>query len=129
MNIISAKHKVAGILASVLLASAPLIAGPLATQAQAAGGMMCRAHMQDTSPKQYTYDRVFVRTAPHANIRTVAHYKTTDTRKFAKANRHGRGSTNYYISGATPGDRVWVEVFVSKPGRTGHCRASFVPHR
>jgi hypothetical protein len=38
MNIISAKHKVAGILASVLLASAPLIAPPQATQAQRQAG-------------------------------------------------------------------------------------------
>lgn len=44
-----------------------------------------------------------MRSAPHANIHTVAHYKTTDTAKNAKADRRGHGSTNYYFSSATPG--------------------------
>ena len=43
-------------------------------------------------------------------------------------NSTGHGSTNYYISGATAGYRVWVDVWLSKNGRHGHCRTSFVPH-
>lgn len=91
--------------------------------------MLCRAHMGDATPADYHYDRVYVTTAAYAHIRTVAHYKTTDTTKRARANRLGHGSTNYYISGATPGYRVFVDVYVSKPGHSGHCRTSFVPHR
>ncbi|MBO0844376.1 MAG: hypothetical protein J2P22_03035 [Nocardioides sp.] len=85
--------------------------------------------MQDATPKQYTYDRVYVKTAPHAAIRTVAHYKTTNTPKHTRANGTGHGSVSYYISGATPGYRVHVDVYVTKGRHSGHCATSFVPHR
>jgi hypothetical protein len=68
----------------------------------------------DATPADYHYDR---------------DYKTTDTIKRARADGSGHGSTNYYISSATPGYRVYVDVYVSKPGGSGHCRTSFVPHR
>jgi hypothetical protein len=90
---------------------------------------MCRAHMQDATPKQYTYDRVYVRSAAFVHIRAVAHYKTSDTTKFGKTDRTGHGSARFYISGATPGYRVWVDVWLTKGGRHGHCRTSFVPHQ
>lgn len=127
---ISVKQRLAGVAASTLLASAPLVSVPLvATPAEAASPLMCRAHMQDATPKQYTYDRVYVRSAAFVHIRAVAHYKTSDTTKFGKTDRTGHGSARFYISGATPGYRVWVDVWLTKGGRHGHCRTSFVPHR
>jgi hypothetical protein len=126
----SVKHRLAGIVASTLLVSAPLVSVPLlSAPAEAASPLMCRAHMQDPTPKQYTYDRVYVKSAKFVHIRTVAHYKTTDTTKFGKTNSHGRGSTRYYVSGSTPGYRVWVDVWLTKGKRHGHCRTSFVAHR
>ena len=128
MNI-SVKRRMAGVAASTLLASAPLVSVPLlAPAAEAASPLMCRAHMGDATPRQYTYDRVYVRSAAFVHIKTVAHYKTTDTTKFARTNRTGHGSTNYYISSATAGFRVWVDVWLAKGSRRGHCRTSFVPH-
>ena len=130
MSNTSVKHRLAGIAASTLLVGAPLVSVPLLTAAPAqAAGLLCRAHMGDATPKQYTYDRVYVRSGRFVHIRTVAHYKTTDTTKHGRTDRTGHGSTNYYLSGATPGYRVYVDVWLSKNGRHGHCRTSFVPHR
>lgn len=123
----SVKHRLAGIAASTVLGTVPLLA-PVPV-AQAAGPLHCRAHVGDPTPADYTYVRVFVTSAAYARIRTVAHYKTTDTTKFGRTNGHGRGSTQYYISDATPGFRVYVDVFVHKRRRSGHCLTSFVPHR
>lgn len=122
----STKRGLAAAAASVALLTGPLVATP---PAQASTGMLCRAHMGDATPADYSYDRVYVRTRAYARIRTVAHYKTTNTTKYARANSNGRGSTRYYISGATPGYRVWVDVYVHKGTHNGHCRTSFVPHR
>ena len=85
--------------------------------------------MQDSTPKQYTYDRVYVRTVKYAKFHATAHYKTSNTTKYGKTNKYGKGSVRFYISGATPGRRVYVDVYVNKNGHSGHCRTSFVPHR
>jgi hypothetical protein len=123
---LSVKRRLAGVVGSTLLVAAPLLAPT--TPAQAATALACHAHMGDATPRQYTYDRVYVTSATFTHIRTVAHYKTTDTTKFARTNSTGHGSTNYYISSATAGYRVWVDVWLTKGGRHGHCRTSFVPH-
>jgi hypothetical protein len=121
--------KIAALAATTLLTAGPLVSVPLqAAPAEAASPLMCRAHMSDRTPKQYTDVTVFVRSAPNTNIKTVAHYKTTDTTKRGKTNRRGHGSTKYYISGATPGYRVWVDVSLTKGSRHRQCRTSFVPH-
>lgn len=124
MNL-NTKRPAALIAAAVLLASTPLVA-PAAADAAA---LKCRAHVSDSTPKQYTNVFVGVKTAPRAKVRTVAHYKTTDTPRSARANRKGRASTKYYISGATPGYRVQVDVKVTKHGRSKTCATSFKPHR
>lgn len=80
-------------------------------------------------PEQYTDDFVYVRTRPHAAVRTVAHDKTTDTVHRARANGNGRATIDHYISGATPGYRVVVSVTVHGPVRTGHCATSFTQHK
>src|SRR6185503_20040048 len=78
----SAMRGLVALAGGALLASAPLVA---AAPAEASSGMLCRAHVQDATPSQYSYNRVYVTTKAHAAIRTVAHYKTTDTTKYAKA--------------------------------------------
>lgn len=115
---------------AALGAAAVLTASPLLipTAAEAAP-IKCRASMSDATPKQYTNVFVRVKTAPRAKVVTVAHYKTTKTRKRGKANAKGRARIKYYISGATPGYRVRVDVTVSKKGRTRTCSTSFKPHR
>lgn len=123
----SFKTRLAAVAASTALVGAPFVATIPA--AEASSPLMCRAHMGDATPRQYTYDRVYVRSAAYVHIKTVAHYKTTNTTKFARTNRTGHGSTNYYISSATAGYRVWVDVWLAKGSRRGHCRTSFVPHR
>lgn len=118
--------------ASVALATvATLTAATLLTPgtAGAEAGLLCRAHMSDSTPKQYTHDDVQVRSRPHARVHTVAHYKTTNTAHNARANGRGRATIDYYISGATPGYRVHVDVTVRRGGRTGHCSTWFTPHR
>ena len=40
----------------------------------------------------------------------------------------GKATVPYYISGATPGYRVVVRVYVSKGSRKGTCSTSFLPH-
>ena len=108
-----------------MLAATPL----LVPSAAEAGGLTCRASVSDATPKQYTDVYVNVKTAPRANVRTVAHYKTTDTVKRRTANAKGRASIKYYISGATAGYRVQVDVTVSKNGKSRSCSTSFRPHK
>jgi len=72
---------------------------------------------------------VRVRTTGLAKVVTVAHYRTTNHKKMAKAGPGGRATIPYYISGATPGYKVRVTVSVSKGTRIGSCSTSFTPHR
>ncbi len=121
----SITKRMAGVGAAGLILGYPLL---LAAPSQAATALPCHASMSDSTPKQYTYVGVHVKTAPSAGVHTVAHYKTTNTPHRGKANREGLANISYYISGATPGYRVRVDVTVAKDGRTGHCSTSFVPH-
>jgi hypothetical protein len=111
-------------------AAAPAIAATLTLSAVPASAvsLSCHAWMSDSHPKDYTTDYVKVGTWRFSRIRTVAHYRTTTTTHYARANKHGRGSIAYYISGATPGYRVKVSVRVRKSGQTAYCHASFTPH-
>ena len=70
---------------------------------------------------------MYVRTAAGAGITTVAHYKTTDTRKSATASSQGKATVAYYISGATKGYRVVVNVTVTGGRATARCSTSFTP--
>ncbi|KRF16848.1 hypothetical protein [Nocardioides sp. Soil796] len=85
--------------------------------------------MSDATPKQYSNTYVRVRTARAVKIRTVAHYKTSKTTKWGKANSVGKASIKYYISGATPGYKVRVSVTVTKNGQSRTCWTAFTPHR
>lgn len=112
------------------LAAAALFIPLLATATPAdAAALTCRASMSDSTPKQYSNVYVRVRTNAYAKVRTVAHYKTTNNVKRGTANSAGRASIKYYISGASAGYRVRVNVTVTKNGRSRTCYTSFVPHR
>lgn len=88
----------------------------------------CHAAMSNTHPADFTTTTVRVRTAPHAQVTTVAHYRTVNRQHHRQANGRGKASIPYYISGATPGYRVRVDVTVRWPHRTGSCQTSFTPH-
>lgn len=111
--------------------AAPAIAAALTLSAvpASAASLSCHAWMSNSHPKDYTTTYVKVSTWRYSRIRTIAHYKTTDTTHYAKANNHGRASIAYYISGATPGYKVKVSVRVRKFGQTAFCYTSFTPHR
>jgi hypothetical protein len=92
--------------------------------------LICRAHMSDATPAQYTYDRVIVKTGqPNAFVRAVAHYKTTSTPKSGRSGSNAIASLSFYISGATPGRKVPVSVTVTKNGHTRTCGTVFTPHK
>jgi len=110
-------------LAIGLVAPSAASAGPLAK------ALPCRASMSNSRPADYTTTTVRVTTASHAQVTTVAHYKTVNRQHHRRANGQGRASVPYYISGATPGFRVRVDVTVKWPHRTGSCQTSFIPHR
>lgn len=113
--------------ASALIATSPVY---VSAPAGAATPLKCRASMSDSNPKQYTNVFVQVRTGkPNANVKTVAHYKTTDTVKKRRSNSKARANVKYYISGATPGYRVKVDVTVTKNGKKRTCSTAFTPHK
>jgi hypothetical protein len=94
-----------------------------------AARLTCIASMTNSHPADYTSTGVKVSTTAFARIETVAHYKTVTHPKYATANGAGKQTVWYYISGATPGYRVVVDVYVSRNGRNGSCSTSFTPHR
>lgn len=120
-------HLAAWVAAATTLAA--FIAPTAPAQAEAAAALTCTASVSDATPRQYSNVYVRVRTSAYARVRTVAHYKTTNTVKRTTASSTGRANVRYYISGATPGYRVRVDVTVTKNGRSRSCSTSFVPHR
>ena len=91
------------------------------------GSLSCSASVSNSSPADYTTVDINVRTAAGASVTAVAHYKTTDHKKSTSANSAGQATIAYYISGATPGYTVDVDVTVSVGSRSSHCAASFTP--
>ncbi len=88
----------------------------------------CHASMSATHPADFTTTTVRVKTVAEARVTTVAHYRTVNRQHHSRANRHGRAGIAYFISGATPGFRVVVDVTVRWPHRSGTCQTSFTPH-
>jgi hypothetical protein len=68
-----------------------------------------------------------VATARYARVTTTAHYRTVATIRAVTASVTGRATVPYYISGATPGFRVVVDVTVKLGDHTGYCAAAFIP--
>lgn len=92
-----------------------------------AARLKCHAWMTSSRPRDYTSTGVVVRTAGRARVTTIAHYRTVNHKKSRQANAAGHVTIRYYISGATPGFRVVVSVYVSRSGRKGSCSTSFRP--
>jgi hypothetical protein len=115
--------------AAVLSAGTMALSSAPVASASSQAALRCHAWMSNNRPKDYTTTDVNVSTVRSAKVRTIAHYKTTDTTHRATANSRGRATVPYYISGATPGFRVRVSVRVKSGGRTAYCHASFIPHR
>ncbi len=124
------KHRLAALGATTVLAAAPLLVhAPTAdASAMVAAPLSCKASMSDATPEQYSNVTVRVKTSPRAKVRTVAHYRTTDTAKSRKANAAGKANLLYYISSASAGYRVTVDVKVTKNGHSKTCSTSFTPH-
>ena len=131
-------RRAAAALAGLLVAAPLALVGPSAQAApapaahvaavQPAAAKSCKAYATPTDPKQYTYVDIRVAgTTSGAKITTTAHYKTTNTTKSATADSKGKATISYYISGATVGYRVYVDVKATKGSTTWTCRTSFVP--
>jgi hypothetical protein len=101
----------------------------VATTAAPAAALRCHASMSNSRPKDYTTTYVNVSSVRYAGVTTVAHYKTVNTKHTGKANAKGNANIGYYISGATPGYRVNVNVTVTSGRSRGTCSTSFIPHR
>jgi hypothetical protein len=115
---------------TVPISAAALTFGALpVSAAHALTSLRCSAWMSNPHPADYTTTKVRVHTVKFAKVKTVAHYRTTNTTHHGKTNSHGRATIPYYISGATPGYRVKVDITVRKNSRVGHCQTAFTPHR
>jgi hypothetical protein len=116
--------------AAVAIATAVgLAAAPPAGAAIAAKSLPCHASMSNSHPADYTTTDVRVKTAARAYVTTIAHYRTVNRKYHRRSNGAGSATVPYYISGATPGFRVVVSVYVSRGSRKGNCSTSFLPHR
>lgn len=109
--------------AITLAAASPVLAGPAATAALKS----CTASASNSHPADYTTIDVKVRTAAGTEVFTVAHYKTVNRAYFRVADSGGRATVGYYVSGATPGYRVVVDVTVVRGHQANSCSTSFTP--
>jgi hypothetical protein len=115
-----------GAAAGISLAVAgPALAGP--TTMAALGS--CAASVSNSHPADYTNTDVKVRTAAGAEVFAVAHYKTVNRAYYRVANSAGRATVDYYVSGATPGYKVVVDVTVVRGHQANSCSTSFTPKR
>jgi hypothetical protein len=133
VSLASAQHAIAQnweTAESGLGVGAPVAAPPPApTSTRPAAGLSCRASVSSSSPADYTTVTIYAQTAAGASVTTVAHYKTTDHQKAAVASSAGQATIAYYISGATPGYTVVVDVTAAAGGRSAYCSTSFTPSR
>lgn len=107
-----------------------LLAGPIAVDAQPAEAATkkCAVKMSNSKPLQYSNTWVKVsKVGSKSKVETIAHYKTTKTKKKAAPSKKGKASLKYYISGATPGKKVSVTVTAKKGKTTWKCSTSFKP--
>ena len=88
----------------------------------------CKASMSVPKPKQNTTTVVRISgVGAAAKVTTVAHYKSTNTKKTATATAKGAASVAYKISRATKGYRVVVAVTAVKGSKHWSCSTAFVP--
>jgi hypothetical protein len=106
------------------------VAGPaLADPTTMAALGSCAASVSNSHPADYTNTDVKIRTAAGAEVFTVAHYKTVNRAYYRVANSAGRATVDYYVSGATHGYKVAVDVTVVRGHQANSCSTSFTPKR
>jgi photosystem II stability/assembly factor-like uncharacterized protein len=104
-----------------------LAAPPASAAGVTSQRLTCNASMSSSDPGQGTTTYVLVRTAGHAAVTTVAHFKTGQRIRHTDANAHGRASVAYAVGDALAGYRVRVTVAVRLGQRTGQCSTWFTP--
>ncbi|MFY9888057.1 MAG: hypothetical protein WAK71_07085 [Streptosporangiaceae bacterium] len=124
-----ARLSAAAVITAAAAAPVSLALPSTAASAAPAAALACHASMSNNHPADYTTTDVRVRTTAHSYVTTVAHYRTVSRKYHRHASAAGKATVPYYISGATPGYRVVVKVYVSKAGRKGTCSTSFTPHQ
>lgn len=96
------------------------------TPAVARSPLACHAQATTARPREQALVGIRVRTAARAwvtaTVRIVSGQKAA-----GRASAQGRRTLWFKVGDATPGDRVVVEVRVSRRARKGSCRASFQP--
>jgi hypothetical protein len=110
---------------------AATVAAPSGTAAltSARQSLSCHAYMSNAKPADNTTTVVHVRTNASVKVFTVAFYKTVRRAYFARASSDGQARISYYVSGATPGRKVGVEVTVVRRHSASSCSTSFTPRR
>ena len=116
-------------MAALVAVAAPVVSASAAPVAAHTTKVPCRTWMSTGTPKDYSTVDVWVVTSAHAEVATVASYKTTTTRHSGWANAKGDAEIAYRISDATPGYKVKVAVSVAAGKTRGSCATSFTPHK
>ncbi len=124
---------VKGLTAGLILAlSTTLAVAPTASAAVSKTAVpktkACTATVSVAKPKQYSTVTVRISKLPGSKpVTTVAHYKSTNTKKTARSNSKGQASVAYKISRATVGYKVVVNVTAQSGTQKYACSTSFVP--
>jgi hypothetical protein len=129
MKLTRASLVLAAPLTALLAVATPAVSASAAPAVTHTAKLPCHTWVSNSKPKDYSTVDVWVVTARHASVATVAHYKTKNTKHTAKANTKGDAEIAYRISDATPGYKVKVSVSVASGHHAGSCSTSFTPHR
>ncbi|MGZ6803708.1 MAG: hypothetical protein ACXVFU_11735 [Nocardioidaceae bacterium] len=105
-------------------AAAPAPAPPAPAPAAAPAGAGCTASVSDPQPGRGGSETVTVRTTAGAAVRTVAHYRTTDSEHDGTAGSSGAATVTFSIGRPTAGYTVSVTVTTSS-GQS--CATAFTP--
>src|SRR5262249_20728792 len=89
--------------------------------------LACHAVMRHSHPADQSTTDVVVRTADHAEVTTVAHFKTGNRSRKLRATVHSWAVIRYCVRAALAGYRVRVNVTVRRGSRSGTCSTWFTP--
>jgi hypothetical protein len=115
--------------ATVRTAKTKLASVTAPAESHARRSLKCRAWVTDRYPLDNTSVGVRVRTARHAKVRVVVHYRRISYLNKARAGTRGHRTFWYFIGAARAGFKVMLDVRVSRHGRKGSCSTWFVPRR
>lgn len=118
-------RRIAAALAGLAVVLAPVV---VSAPAEASATRACAVHMTVAHPHHYGTTQVVVtKLAKGAKVTTVAHYKSTTTKKTATATSAGKATTTYRVASATYGRKVPVTVTAVKGSTRWSCSTSFTP--